>query len=123
MALSDYPTKFNDTAIPFFYGQEAYAKVQTTSQSESGKDLIQQTRDSKLSIPCSFNVADVTWVKTFREFSLLPEFTLSIYDVVEDDYVTHRVRIENYAHNRVRKSEKLTGVKGVWNVTFTIMEF
>ena len=122
-ALSDYPVKFNDTEIPFFYGNEQFTKVQTTSMSESGKDLIQTVRNSKLVIPCSFMVADVEWVKTFKEFSLLPSFTLSIYDVITDAYAQHTVRIEDYTHLRRRKSELLTAVKGVWTVTFTIKEF
>lgn len=121
--LSDYPAKFNDTVIPFFYGQESFAKVQTTSQSESGKDLVQITRDSKLTIPCSFKVADRAWVKIFKEFSLLRSFTLSLYDVIADNYVTYTVRIEDYTHNRVRKSQELTAVKGVWEVAFNIVEF
>lgn len=121
--LQEYPVMFNDVAIPFFYGQEQFPKVQTTSMSESGKDLVQITRDSKLIIPCSFEIADVAWVKIFREFSLLREFTLSIYDVIADGYVTYRVRIEDYSHTRMRKSERLTAAKGRWSVAFTIREF
>lgn len=121
--LSDFPTMFNDVEIPFFYGSESYEKVQNSSLSESGKDFIQIVRNSKLSISCEFNLADVAWVKTFREFSLLPSFTLRLYDVVSDNYATYTVRIEDYKHSRRRKSEDLTEVKGVWNVSFTIKEF
>lgn len=121
--LRDFPTMFNDVEIPFFYGSESYEKVQNSSLSESGKDFVQIVRNSKLSISCEFNLADVAWVKTFREFSLLPSFTLSLYDVVSDTYATHTVRIEDYKHSRRRKSEELTEVKGVWNVSFTIKEF
>ena len=121
--LSDYPAMFNSTEIPFFYGQEQFPKVQTVSQRESGKDLVQIVRDSKLTISCSFTVADVDWVKTFREFSLLSSFTLKLYDVVLDDYATYTVRMEDYSQSKVRKSEQLTEVKGVWNISFTIKEF
>ena len=121
--LKDYPAMFDDTEIPFFYGQETFAKVQTTSISESGKDLVQVARTSKLSIACSFTVADVEWAKFFREYSLLPSFTLSLYDVITDDYVEYTVRIEDYTQNRIRHSEQLTEVKGVWNVAFNIKEF
>lgn len=121
--LSDFPAKFNTTEIPFFYGSEAFEKVQTTSVSESGKDLVQIVRNSKLTLSCSFNVADVAWVKTFREFSLMSAFTLSLYDVVSDAYETYSVRIEDYSQNKVRFSEQLEAVKGVWNVSFTIKEF
>lgn len=121
--LADYPTLFNDVAIPFFYGTESYEKVQTTSLSESGKDLVQIVRNSKLSISCSFNLADADWVRTFRSFSLLPSFTLSLYDPVTDAYATYTVRIEDYSHSKVRFSEKLESVKGVWNVSFTIKEY
>ena len=121
--LSDYPAVFNDTEVPFFYGQESFAKIQTVSQSESGKDLVQITRNSKLELSCSFNLADVEWVKTFREFSLMSSFTLQLYDVVLDDYQTYTVRIEDYAQTRIKKSDELKAVKGVWNVSFTIKEF
>lgn len=121
--LADFPAMFNTTEIPFFYGQETYEKIQTTSMSESGKDLVQIVRTSKLSVSCSFNLADVAWVKTFKEFSILPSFTLKLYDVVTDAYAEHTVRMEDYTQTRVRFSDKLEAVKGVWNVSFTIKEF
>lgn len=121
--LRDYPAKFNTTEIPFFYGQEQFTKVQTTSMSESGKDLIQITRNSKLVIPCTFEIADVDWVKVFKSFSLLSSFTLSLYDVIADDYVQYTVRMEDYSHFRARKSDRLTAAKGRWTVAFTLREF
>lgn len=121
--LRDYPAKFNTTEIPFFYGQEQFQKVQTTSLSESGKDLVQITRNSKLAISCSFEIADVDWVKTFKSFSLLPSFTLHLYDVITDGYAQYTVRMEDYSQLRMRRSDRLTGAKGRWSVAFTLREF
>ena len=121
--LKDFPAMFNQTEIPFFYGQEQFSKVQTSNQSESGKDLIQITRDSKLTIPCSFEIADVAWVKTFREFSLMKSFKLKLYDVLKDEYTEYTVRMEDYSHIRKRKSDQLEEIKGVWTVAFTLQEF
>ena len=121
--LIDYPALFNNTPVPFFYGRETYNKVQTTSMSESGKDLIQVVRDSKLDVSCSFKVAGVEWVQFFRNLSLVPSFSFKVYDVIEDGYKEYTVRMENYSHLRVKKSDQLAAVKGVWNVSFTLKEF
>lgn len=121
--LNEYPTKFDDTEIPFFYGSEAYPKIQQTNQSESGKDLVQVTRDSKLSLSCSFAIADKEWVAFFKEYSLKNKFNLSLYDPLTEDYVVYSVRIEGYSQNRRRKSHELDGIFGVWDIAFTIEEF
>lgn len=121
--LKDLPTLFDETEIPFFYGSEAFNKVQETNQSESGKDLVQVTRNSKLSLSCSFAVADKDWVKFFREYSLKPSFSLSLYDPVSNDYLVYTVRIEGYSQSVRRKSNELDGIFGVWDISFTIEEF
>lgn len=121
--LKDLPTLFDETEVPFFYGSEAYNKVQETSQSESGKDLIQVTRASKLSLSCSFAIVDKDWVAFFKEYSLKPSFTLSLYDPYTNDYALYTVRMEGYTQSRRRKSQELDGIFGIWDISFTIEEF
>ena len=121
--LKDFPTKFDTTEIPFFYGAETFNKIQETNQSESGKDLVQVTRRSKLSLSCSFAIVDREWIAFFREYSLKPSFSLSLYDPVSNEYNLYNVRMESYSQSKRRKSEELDGIFGVWDISFTIEEF
>lgn len=125
MALRDYPIKFDDTVLPFFptSWQRTPQKIQNTNQSEGGTDIVQQIRKGKLNIQASFALADVTWIKFFEEYNDKDDFVLSEYSPLKGDYDTHTVRMEGLTNTPRRKSEELTAVTGVWDVSFTLEEF
>lgn len=124
VVLNDYPIKFNDTALPFPTGwQQTFNKVQSSLQSEGGTDLIQSIRKNKLSVSAQFALADDNWVKFFVQFDRMDSFTLSQYSPLTSGYETRTVRMENLAYSHRRKSEKLTAVTGVWDVSFNLEEF
>lgn len=122
--LSDYPIKFDSTALPFPTGwQQTFNKVQSSLQSEGGDDLIQSVRKDKLSVSAQFAVADDTWVKFFKQYDNKDSFTLSQYSPLTSTYEERTVRMENFSYQHRRKSELLTAVTAVWDVSFTLEEF
>lgn len=124
-ALDRYPIIMNGTTLPFFptTWQRTPKKIQTTNQSEGGRDIVQVARSNKMTISATFALADVTWVTFFENLKELDSFTLREYSPRLNDYEERTVRIEDYSDSPRRKSEKLEGVTGVWDVSFTIEEF
>lgn len=124
VVLNDYPIKFNNTALPFPTGwQQTFNKVQSSLQSEGGTDLIQSIRKNKLSVSAQFVVADDALVKFFKQCDMMDSFTLSQYSPLTSTYEERTVRMENFSYQHRRKSEKLTAVTGVWDVSFNLEEF
>jgi hypothetical protein len=124
-ALDRYPIIMNGTTLPFFptTWQRAPKKIQTTNQSEGGRDIVQVARSNKMTINATFALADAAWVAFFENLKELDSFVLKAYSPRLDDYEERTVRIEDYNDAPRRKSEKLEGVTGVWDVSFTIEEF
>lgn len=123
--LKDYPIKFDTTPLPFFpssWGRQL-KKITNTQQSEGGVDIVQTIRRKKLSTPITCAVADDDWVDFFEQYYEKDEFTLSVYSPRTGGYEEKRVRIDSLDIKPRRHSEDLTGVVGIWDVTFTIEEF
>lgn len=124
-ALERFPIIMNGTTLPFFptTWQRTPKKIQTTNQSEGGRDIVQVARSNKMSISATFALADYTWVAFFENLKELDSFTLEEYSPRLNDYEERTVRIEDFNNGPRRKSEKLEAVTGVWDVSFTIEEF
>ena len=97
--------------------------IENVQQSEGGTDIVQVVRQKKAHISAQFRVSDVEWVKKFLDLSMQDGIELSQYDPITDDYETLNVRMRNVEYSNVRKSQLLTGVKGVWDVSFELEEF
>lgn len=122
--LSDYPPMFNGTEVPFFPEiDNTPENVENVNQSEGGRDIIQRIRTDKLSSAVKMSVADKTWVSFFYGlFKGTSSVTFKQYNPLLDDYETRTVRITNFKYKKVKKSEKLTAVMGVWEMSFNIEE-
>lgn len=124
VVLNDYPIMFDGAAVPFpSTWRQTKNKVTTSLQSEGGTDLIQAIRKDKLHIDASFRVVNDNWVKFFAQFDARDSFTLKQYSPLTSNYEERTVRLENFSYNHVRKSEKLTQVTGVWEISFSLEEF
>lgn len=122
--LKDYPYKFDSTALPFPTAwKQTHNKVQTLLQSEGGTDLVQSIRKGKLHVDAQYVIADDIWVKFFCQYDKKDSFTLSQYNPVTSLYEERTVRMENLSFSSRRKSEELTAVTAVWDVTFSLEEF
>ena len=123
--LKDYPIMFDNNTLPFFptSWKQTPTKIQTLLQSEGGDDLIQRTRIDKAHIDAQFTLADDVWVKFFAQYNKKESFSLYQYSPLEEGYEQRIVRMESFSYAYRRKSEELTAVTGVWDVSFSLEEF
>lgn len=123
-SLSEYPTYMNGTAVPFFPEVEnTPQKLETVNQSEGGRDIVQVIRDDKMSASFKINIAGVEWVKFFYQLYKMDAFVLKQYNPFAEGYDERTVRMEDFKYKAKKKSEALTAVTGVWEVSFTLEEF
>lgn len=122
--LNDYPPKFGQTALTFFPGNwgRQLSKIVNKQQSEGGKDIIQTIRAKKISYPFSCSVADDTWCDFFEQYFELDSFEFSAYSTRTHTYETVTVRMGSLKIIPHKKSQDLTEVTGVWDVSFTLEE-
>ncbi len=115
--------KFNQTEIPFpLTWNEKSNTVKKLFNTEAGTDEEIIVRRDKLNVSCSFKSTD-TWVRQFKEFSMMNSFTLTQYDPLTNAVESRTVRMVDFNYGLVPKSYDLDVTKGVWNVSFTLEEF
>lgn len=120
--LSSYPTKFNDTEILWANEwSETSEVVEEVNTSESGTDIIQVTRYDKLTVSASYKCSS-TWAKTFKEFSKLGSFTVSLYDQLDEAYRERTMRMRDLTLKYIKKTEKIEHSNGFWEVSFKLQE-
>lgn len=117
------PIKFNDENIfePESW-EESSEVIESISSTEAGTDQIAVTRYDKLSISCSFNCSH-RWTKKFKEYSKMDYINVSIYDHIDCVYKTHTMRIRDFRISLVQSSWQTPGTNGLWQVSFTLLEF
>lgn len=122
--ISEYPIKFDDTVIPFWPEMsDSEEPVENMMQSEGGTDMIEQVRESKLVASISMRLADRSWVAFFKSYERRDSFNFSFYDVETGGYKTKLCRLRGFQKKRLKHSEELRAVNGVWDISFTITEF
>ena len=122
MLKTDFPIYFNQTEIIWALSwTEKSNVIETEAQSEAGTDILIITRKDKLEVSAQYKCTD-TWVKTFKEFSLLDSFTLKSYDPVSEAYKERTVRMRNFSYSLIRYSWDLSATEGIWKVSFTLKE-
>jgi hypothetical protein len=116
-------TYFNTTEIIWATSwKEKPEKLKNTYMTEAGTEIDQIVRPNKLFISASYKCTD-KWLKTFMEFRDLNSFTLKTYNALTKTYKTNTVRMTNFTHDLVHKSEDLGATNGVWKVSFYLEEF
>lgn len=117
-----YKYLFDNTEILYpISWDENLGVVENVNTSEAGTDIIQVTRLGKLTVKAQFKCTE-TWVAVFEEFAGKDTFTLTRYDALAHNKVTHTVRMRNYNAKLVKNSWKLSGYNGLWEVSFTLLE-
>lgn len=123
-SLSEYPMIMNGTTVPFFPETDNEPlKLEAVTQSEGGRDIVQVIRDDKMSVSVKTEVAGVQWVKFFYGLHKMDAFVLKQYNPLIEAYDERTVRMEDFKYKAKKKSEKLTAVTGVWEVSFKLEEF
>lgn len=125
---STYPIMFDDTQIlsPSEWNETSNV-VETVNVTEAGTDSVEVTRYDKLTVSARFKVAEaanvVEWAKVFKEFSKKPSFTLKRYDILEQGYEERTVRMRDFVAELMPKSDLLPSINGIWDISFTLIEF
>lgn len=122
---TEYPIIMNATELPFFptSWERTPNKIQNINQSEGGRDIIQRIRSDKMTISASFAIADYTWVQFFEQLNELDSFIVKEYSPRLNDYREMTCRMEGLSLSIRRKSQELSDIFGVWDISFTLEEF
>ena len=123
-SLSEFPTYMNGTALSYFPEVENSSNVvENVNQSEGGRDIVQVVRADKLSSSFSLVLADFSEVQFYYQLSLLDSFVFKQYSPLLNDYVEKTVRLRDFKYKNKKHSDVLDSVIGVWEVSFTLLEF
>ena len=123
-SLSEFPTYMNGTALSYFPEVEYTPEtVENVNQSEAGDDIVQVVRRNKLNSSFSLQLADYAEVQFYYQLSLLDSFTFKFYSPLANDYVEKTVRLRKFKYKNKKHSDVLDSVIGVWDVSFTLLEF
>ena len=96
--------------------------IENVNETEAGTEQIAVTRYDKLSVSCSFQCSSL-WAKKFKQYSMKDEIAVSLYDVVDEAYKVRAMRIRNFKMSLVEHSWKTPNTNGLWNVSFSLIEF
>ena len=123
MLRTSYPMYFDTTAIPFpsTYTESANT-VETVNKSEAGTDIVNVTRDDKLSISMTIKCLQ-PMVATIGSFQTKPSFVFKRYQPKTGAYEERTVRMRYLSINLQTGSQDLSEVDGVWQLTFRLEEF
>lgn len=121
--LSDFPIYFDTTEIirPSKW-EETYDVIDSVNVSEAGTDIVDVSRDSKLSISATFKCSSY-WAQTFMTFRTALTIAVKIYDTETGGYKTYDMRMRNFKQKLKPKSEKVLYGNGVYEVSFKLEEY
>ena len=101
---------------------ENYDVVESTNISEAGTDLVEVTRQDKLTISAQFNCSS-TWYHKLYELSQYTSLTLNIYDPKTNANKDRAVRMRDFSAEWQPYSDNIAGTQGYWVVGFSLIEF
>ncbi len=122
--LKDYPFSINDVEIPFPKSfSDNRGVIENVNQSETGKDIVQLRRVGKREFTYTYRLLS-DWIPMFDAWAdSETELTVKFYDHGTGEYEEKSMRMRNYSRNLVQHSEDLYGIMGIWDFTFTLIEF
>lgn len=120
--LKNHPYYFNTQEMLFpLNWEENWKVVEIVNQSEAGTDIIQTTRIGKLTVKVQYKCTS-DWLAIYQSFSKLDTFTLKRWDVIQEDYTEHTVRMRNFTNKLIKKSWDISVSDGLWEVSFELLE-
>lgn len=122
-SLSDYPVKINDVPIPYGTFTFSPETIENVYQSETGKDIVQIKRLGKGKYNFTLKLTS-EWVPILYNFYVLSSpLSVKIFDIGLQEYVTKSMRMRDFNDSLVKKSDKLKGIYGIYDITFSLIEF
>lgn len=130
--LNNYPVTINSHELPSPSSwQISVGIVENVMQTEAGTDVVDLTRAGKITINAQFKLAEGTSdtdeigqeVKTLQGFATAGALTVKYYDPGTAAYAEKTMRMRNFTAQLVPRSDRLTAVNGVWNVSFALIEY
>lgn len=122
-SLSDYPVKINDVPIPYGTFTFSPETLENVYQSETGKDILQIKRLGKGKYNFTLKLTH-EWVPILYNFSVISSpLSVEIYDIGLQQYVTKQMRMRDFQDSLARKSDRLKGSYGIYDITFSLIEF
>lgn len=123
-----YPIFFDDTEMlsPHSWNETSEV-IETVNSTEAGTDQVDVTRYDKLKISVSYVVAEndngQEWANILKGFSKQNSITVKRYDILEQGYEEREMRMRDFSANLKPKSDMLPSVNGVWEISFTLIQF
>lgn len=123
-----YPIYFDETEMlsPHSWSESSEV-IETVNQTEAGTDQVDVTRFDKLSISVSYAVAESQsggmWAQILKRFSKQNIIKVKRYDILKGEYETRNMRMRDFSANLKPKSDMLPSVNGVWEISFTLIQF
>lgn len=122
-SLSDYPVKINDVPIPYGTFTFSPETIENVYQSETGKDIVQIKRLGKGKYNFTLKLTS-EWVPILYNFYVLRSpLSVNIFDIGLQEYVTKSMRMRDFNDSLVKKSNELKGIYGIYDITFSLIEF
>lgn len=123
-----YPILFDNTEMLSPHSWvETSEVIETVNQTEAGTDQVDVTRFDKLKISVSYAVAESDsgeiWAKTLKGFSKQNSITVKRYDILNQGYEERTMRMRDFSATLKPKSDLLPSVNGVWEISFTLIQF
>lgn len=121
---SSFPIYFDETEMPIPQTgwQETSNVVENTQMSEGGTDMVDVVRYDKLSISVTTSCfSDLA--KTYKQFSKKDSIQVKIYDIIDEAYKTHTMRMRSFSASRRKDTDNLSTTNGIWDISFTLEEF
>lgn len=114
---------FNSTKMPWPNSWvENPQKLKNTFLTEAGTEVDLIIRQDRLSVSVAYVGLD-DLLQTLISFRDLNSFTLLKYNPRTKTNESRTVRMTDFNYELVRKSSKLSGQNGVWNISFNLEEF
>lgn len=114
--------KFDDIQIPnpISYSEDSDV-IENQYETEAGGLNVSVTRYDRLHVSVSFNVSSA-WAKQFKAFSKQKYINVSLFDLSENDFVSHQMIARNFKSDLIEHSENVSSTNGLWKVSFELQE-
>ena len=118
-----YPIKINGYQLPApVQWDVSYATVETVNETEAGTDQVVLIRNNKINVMAGFQCSSYM-MSMFKFWKDQRSVTLNMYEPSDNAMKDYIVRIREFNASLVPQSDKKAGTAGLWNVTFTIIQF